>query len=607
MEKVRSFLKQHIGNPIVRGHCRAIEKLLLLKPGAIFRAAPQEQEGADSMWAMRALPPSPVPTDSEGTDARARRESSAAHANCSSFQPEPDAALRTHQTGRDGRAVVPERAELDAAMRAAFGLPPTKAKLAERRAPVATSAAERDRSRAATVDGTASRGEELDAVVEATSVLRTATQKEASAIEAELEPMAVRVPSSRESKAGAFSKQVSNVVAVETTAEVAGAFSKHVSNVAATETTAEAQDWVAGALKKHLSNVAATETTAEDQDWVAGAVRKHVSDVAATKTTAEAQDWVAGALRKHVSDVATTETTAEVAGAFSKQVRNAVATETSAEAKDEGDFEKDTSNKLGFPSNFAEVLDIISHQEAVAQAQAEAQAEAFAEALAEEEASFGDVDQGQTSGVHPFVFSLISRLSRPDGFNMVDTIVQKTPKGDRHVIRVLISVLDTHGTPAVEALSRIAEKGDKEVIAAFDARMEVEQDADIRLAIVRALHQLAAWGDESIIQILRTCLEDDDFVIVRAAAVEALCWIGKKDDPALIQTLIGSLQDPSPEVGEPAARALGILAQRGDQNVIRALRSRLPGTDTDLRGAPPPREVTQALRQLGCGRKDAGF
>merc|ERR1719277_376374 len=104
---------------------------------------------------------------------------------------------------------------------------------------------------------------------------------------------------------------------------------------------------------------------------------------------------------------------------------------------------------------------------------------------------------------------MIDLLQRPDGWSAVDKLVEMTSKGDRSVVDALISKLDTHGSPVVEALSRIAEKGDVDAIAAIGARLQVEQDTDTRLVIVRALHQLATWGHESILRILRGCFGEE--------------------------------------------------------------------------------------------------
>merc|ERR1719375_755041 len=126
---------------------------------------------------------------------------------------------------------------------------------------------------------------------------------------------------------------------------------------------------------------------------------------------------------------------------------------------------------------------------------------------------------------------------------------------------------------ALQALGKVAEKGDAGVIRAVSARLE-DADEGVRLAAVEALGKVAEKGDAGAIAAVSARFEHEK-PYVRQAAVQALGTIAEKGDAGVIRAVSARLEDAGEGVRLAAVEALGTIAEKGDAGVIRAVSARL--------------------------------
>merc|ERR1712232_1290285 len=123
------------------------------------------------------------------------------------------------------------------------------------------------------------------------------------------------------------------------------------------------------------------------------------------------------------------------------------------------------------------------------------------------------------------------------------------------------------GPDATTALGAVANKGDEDVLNILMSNLEDATGWDQGVPIVRALASIANPGDERVVKALTRALDHRDRV-VRLNTTDALCVVASKGN----QTVVDALRLALPDDPYGAAQALGDLANERDPDVLEALK-----------------------------------
>lgn len=163
---------------------------------------------------------------------------------------------------------------------------------------------------------------------------------------------------------------------------------------------------------------------------------------------------------------------------------------------------------------------------------------------------------------------------------------QVIEKSDKNVIQELFALCDNTTSPnrslAVIALGFCAKKGSKKVVSKLlDLISEKTAHHAVRVAAAESLSKIARKGDKNVVKTLVQHLGETEEVVI--AVSSTLIDIAEKGNSEIIKEFMELLKHPDPGVVQKVVEVLGKLGSPGDQTVINHLLDKLNGdTSTEL-------------------------
>lgn len=140
----------------------------------------------------------------------------------------------------------------------------------------------------------------------------------------------------------------------------------------------------------------------------------------------------------------------------------------------------------------------------------------------------------------------------------VRALAKLADEGDANAVKAVTLHLRRPNPPpvkaaALQALSKVARKGDEEISALVSAHM-LDEDSGVRFQAVQAMQRLAQRTDRRAIAALIDCLDDVSWQ-VRLAAIRGLSELAEASE-RILESLAGMLHDEVDMVRDEADKAL---------------------------------------------------
>jgi len=186
-------------------------------------------------------------------------------------------------------------------------------------------------------------------------------------------------------------------------------------------------------------------------------------------------------------------------------------------------------------------------------------------------AALGQLLEDQDAQVRQAATSSFRRVAKPAKEATVNAIMERL----------------THGTPdtreaALEALSGVADPGDPMVIKVLATQLE-DIHSFVRQSASEALLKLTDEGDPLALYEVSKRLGNNNAEVRDLASKTILRLSGRKDDPDAIAAVCQQMGHMSAEVREIAAHTVSLIANSGNEHVLRCMLDFFEDTDAAVR------------------------
>lgn len=170
----------------------------------------------------------------------------------------------------------------------------------------------------------------------------------------------------------------------------------------------------------------------------------------------------------------------------------------------------------------------------------------------------------------------------------IEALGQVADRGDRDTVAAVAANLDNPSyevkCSALKTLGGLAPLGDKETILKITPYLECIEYSNLRYSAVAALETIAGKGDEALIDVALKLAESKDAGI-KSSAIMLLGKASLQGDMSTVRMLSAFCKDISWYVRRVAVEALATVAHRGDECALAAVRQCLQDRDDSVRHA----------------------